>query len=355
MDIIIAGGSNSILRNGYIKQLTNEMRRHFADINIRNISAGGTTSISMFSRLAEIGGRADLIIFEYSLNDTGHINHLPDPCAKRQIFLDLFFHACTRFFPEARVLPVILSSKPFYNLSIQNYVYIHEISYYKNMGINFVDARQALSDIFGDSAPDLLYSDVAHFHQGIASALLGNLIAAGARLTMATPRSIRAMQIKSVKIAENIDLLPVYESSRSIIKSGGLNVKSVALQNRHVSVEALEIRADQTFTFHFNGWPICLYFASDTYHGCLRMRVGQADIFVETRHIDTIEGKFLFTSIPLLLNESYMKFMDVSSQQIVLSLANNSTETFQFDCFERSLGSAQGVKLIGILGLKAQS
>jgi len=75
MNLLIIGGSNSIMSNGYLDYALLYLRALYGDyVFATNISVGGTTSLSAIGRLYETFTNADFdyVIYEYSINDSGH-------------------------------------------------------------------------------------------------------------------------------------------------------------------------------------------------------------------------------------------------------------------------------------------
>lgn len=353
MNIVIAGGSNSVARNGYLKHFVAEISNYFEDVNIENISVGGTTSLCMFGRIASLEFEPDLILLEYSLNDTGHINHLHGAAHKKRLLLDIFMFACKSYFPEARVLPVILASEPFYKIDVLNHVYDVELDYFHKHKITFIDMRRTMYEIFGENPPEFLYSDIAHFHYGAASAIIGKMVAQAARLAMANGISAQTIQGHSIEISNGRMVRPVYRSAVQIAENAGLSPEVLDIQNKLMKLKVLHMGIGTSLDISFDGWPICFYFASNVDHGPLRLSINDVSMTIATRHVDVVEGKFLYTSVPLLLHDNYMDNLDLNSRQFNISVEAADSVDFQFDCLGQNSGNDVHVRLVGFLGLKA--
>ena len=72
MRVAIIGGSNSVIANGYIGRFASHLAAISGhEVTLDNISVGGTTSLTSIGRLQEITEVPDVVVLEYSLNDTG--------------------------------------------------------------------------------------------------------------------------------------------------------------------------------------------------------------------------------------------------------------------------------------------
>lgn len=346
MRIVVVGGSNSVSKEGYVGHFIDRMSDHFSDIELINISSGGTTSLTSLVGINNIQGDVDLFIIEYSLNDTGHLNHRENGGSFKTDFLRIMFGLIKAKFPHSKILPLILSSEPFYDLGVPNSVYESELAYFSKNGLYFHDMRRELFHMFGGQPPYFLYSDIAHFHRGFASSIIGRTLGMSAQWLM-DPASHKNV------ISDVTDTV-----HPTIISAQGLNKNAqgcvATATNRHMSLDYLEISKSQSLECTISGWPICLYFASDSQHVDLEVEIEGQRLVVGTRHLDCREGKFILTSVPLILNHQYMRSRRNGEVTMKLSLAGDAP-VWTFDCLESHTPSGQGdrVRIVAVATLDA--
>jgi hypothetical protein len=340
MQILVVGGSNSLLRDGYVYHFMRKMESEYGNVKITNRSAGGTTSITSLALLDKIKDRPDLILLEYSLNDTGHINHLPDAYQKKWEMLELFYGFVAERFEGVPVLPLLLASEPFYDLDVTNNVYRAEKDFYNQHGMIDHDMRQEFNEFFGGEKPSFLYSDLAHFHRGFASALIGRTLAQTAQRILSMPSDTNVYAGPSRRPLKIIQ-------ADAIAGMASLPIDRAA--NSHLQIDCVVISEDTPAVVDLPGWPVCLYVASDTQHTNLSLDINGEAFELATMHRDCHEGKLIFTSVPMFLNDRFMALQESGPTQIKLSLKRGA-DTWIFDCLEgeRDISYPRRVRLAAI-------
>ncbi|SNY92889.1 hypothetical protein SAMN04515647_3154 [Cohaesibacter sp. ES.047] len=74
-NVLVLGGSNSFIRDGYVHHFRQKLLEQFEAVTIVNRAAGATTSLTSIGSIDNIDVDPDIILYEYSLNDGGHLNH----------------------------------------------------------------------------------------------------------------------------------------------------------------------------------------------------------------------------------------------------------------------------------------
>lgn len=324
MKVLIVGGSNSILKDRYILHFANKLTEEYGPVEFVNCSVGATTSITSLALIDLVTIRPDLIVFEYSLNDTGHLNHLADAYEKKWQMLEIFFDFVGQKFPGVPVLPLMLSSQDFFDISVPNNVYDAETDFYQQRNIRFHDMRVELYEMFCGSLPEFVYADKSHFHRGFASALIGRTLAQVAKLVLSNGK------------ADNFYANPLGKRARitharALAAANNAPLEQVA--NRYLNVELVQVGRGDVLGIQTPGWPICLYIASDLLHGDFCLDVNGLRIDVATIHQDSQFGKFVFTSIPLFLNDQYMALRRDGPVTLKFSMKDGG-DVWAFDCME---------------------
>ncbi len=343
----MVGGSNSITKDRYILHFANKLTEEYGEVEILNCSVGATTSITSLALVDLVTVRPDLIVFEFSLNDSGHLNHRPNAYEKKWQMMEMVFDFMGRKFVGVPVLPLILASSDFFDMRVPNSVYDAERDFYRFHGMICHDMRFELFEMFRGSLPEFIYSDKAHFHRGFASSLIGRTLAQAAQRVLSSQKKTN---VYSCYANRTTRLTHAHE----IAVRNEISVGRVA--NRHLQLDTVEVRSRSSIIIDAPAWPVCLYIASDGNHGNLSLDVDGLRLDVATIHQDCQEGRFVFTSIPLLLNERFMALRRDGPLQMKLSMQDGG-DAWAFDCMEKGpdTGGARRVQLAAIATLETSS
>jgi hypothetical protein len=338
MRVAIIGGSNSVISNGYSSAFARHLTRISGeDVDIKNISVGGTTSLISIGRLQEIPFEPDVIVLEYSLNDTGHLNHRAEGAAWKHFFLDIFFCAAATRFPNAVVVPLILSAEPFYRPEIPNQVYEIELEWYRRHGISFVDMRAWFAETFGWPIPPFLYSDEAHFHRGCAVAMIGTLLAERVNAMRRHGPSLKTFSNPVFWSAQGKHFWPRFLSAKDIAQRADAASKVVSIQNRHIEANCLELDAGSQVSVTPAGIPIAISIASTSEHWYAKLQSNTKSTLLSTRYKDIPAGKFIYSNIPLILLDGAdpkSNFVAGSKLSLAAPATAPDSEVIAFDGFE---------------------
>lgn len=161
MRIIVVGGSNSIIHDGYVGRL----RAARPDLTIVNRSAGSVSSMMGFARLFCFGplNADDVVIWEYALNDEHEIavdRAMNVGLALKYVELTLR-HALRA---GARFLPVIFRPRVFANSEVYSLYRLGLVDLFDRYGILAVDANALYAESHGGAdIPREDYRDPWHF------------------------------------------------------------------------------------------------------------------------------------------------------------------------------------------------
>ncbi|MBD9653013.1 SGNH/GDSL hydrolase family protein [Ensifer sp. ENS09] len=345
MKILIVGGSNSLIRDGYVKYFSEELRHRYETVEFRNVSIGGTVSLTSLVLLDQLNFHPDLVIFEYSLNDTGHLNHLEKGSELKKYFLGIIFNFLARRFPEAKVLPLILSASPFYDMKVRNTIYLAELDFWRRKGIQPVDMRRQLFELFGTQAPEFLYSDTSHFHRGAACALIGKFLAAAVPATLALQRSLG--QLNTSHSENQLDMVDYY-SARDLMEGSEGNTSLEPIFNRHLNLECVKVMPGGRVRIPSAGNVLMVAFVSDDSHQSFTLVSGSSKTSIAARHVDVKAGKIVLTSVPLIIRS--FQLGNECHEWLAL---DESNDPWVFDCFLPP-GMSQAQTSFSLAGLLIQ-
>lgn len=157
--LVIIGGSNSLLRGGWVDQL---LRLHPQPERVVNLSIGAATTAMGLYRLLACDDLPSnpVIVWEYSLNESNYFeNRLPARV--------LLYH--TRWLLEIcarrgyRVLPLLLYNKAEAQEEEPNKYRQMLARALRRYGLNGLDARSFWQRRFPQILPDALYKDQPHY------------------------------------------------------------------------------------------------------------------------------------------------------------------------------------------------
>lgn len=350
MRILILGGSNSLLRDGYVAQLRSTLQ-HYTALDIVQLSVGATSSLAALARLQEAAASTaapDVILYEYAINDSGHFSPRSGGIESWQLCLYLLLKSAARLYPDALFVPLILAQQQHFAASVPHPLYDAQCQTYAQLGLSSIDMRAQLSSLFLQYAPDWLYSDSAHYAVPQASSLVGALVAQQLLVLLA-----RRGQPGAETLAQ---VWPRLQASSPYAGIELVYVPATALQpyvtgpcqpgraeNRLMTLDYLRLLPGSRLELNSAMYPLALFLKSDTRHDWLQLDLQVADgtahaLNVATRHIDAGPDNFIHSNIPLPLLWSETLCTPFLPTRLTLSmpLQRGGAQT-GFDCFGAGL------------------
>ncbi|MDI7862104.1 hypothetical protein MRS76_09055 [Rhizobiaceae bacterium n13] len=159
--IAILGGSNSLLKSGWVDCLT---ARYAEGVDVQNLSIGASTSAMGIFRYLSALDRSDdrILVWEYSLNEENYFR-------RGQSLQSILFHAewilhlCAR--EKRKLLAVLLYNRREEEKGILSAYRDALRTLFERYSIEVVDAQELLYAIAGTDKPDLdfWYKESAHY------------------------------------------------------------------------------------------------------------------------------------------------------------------------------------------------
>jgi hypothetical protein len=356
MKILVIGGSNSLLKGGYVQQLAQSLQGH-AEAEIVQISVGATTSLSAIGRLHETHGGTpvDVILYEYSINDTGHFAPRPGGAESWLFCLHLLLQVAARLYPSAVFVPLVLAQQQHFSSAAPHPIYDAQLRAYQELALPFLDVRAWMSALFLGRAPDY---DAPH-----ATAIIGALVARHL-LTLkaqgAEPLSATAARLQTVSPFARLQALYIPALNLQQFSSGPVQPGRVA--NRLMQLDYLRMLPGSRLDLNSEMFPLALFLKSDPQHDALQLELSAADGLafngrVATRHADTETLPFIYSSIPLPLLWSHSLLMRYGPSRLGVSVpVEAGGAQVGFDCYAGGKPDAaeRHLDLIGILMLVQQ-
>jgi hypothetical protein len=349
---------------GYVGAMEDSLRNQAA-VDIVQISVGGTSSLTAVGRIFELFGSGtseavDIVLYEYSINDNGHFAWRPDLAHTYLLCLDLVIRAAAKFLPGAVFVPLIFASKHSSSTDIRDPFYELQTSLFSALSLPCIDVRKWLHEKFAGRLPDWLYSDPFHYAIPDATSMIGAYIASRVQdihRNCCETLSITDQRLGASSPFSNLEVLYVPGQKLSSVAHGPWRLDRAS--NSAMDIEYLRLLAGGGLSIASKYFPLVLYLKSDAHHGLARLTLSGPDgqstsFYLGTRHADTAQFPFVYTSIPLPLvlgNSMRTRFWPTTLTIAVDKQQPAAEPIGQFDCFDVLSAQAPDpyVDLAGIL------
>jgi hypothetical protein len=306
MNILVIGGSNSLLKDGYVPHLEQALAAR-GPVTVRQLSVGATSSLAAIGRLLDTPGDTDVdvILYEYSINDAGHFGWRPDGGASWLLCFHLLIKAAARLYPNAVFVPLVFAMQRFAVPSVSNPFYDYQRDWFAALGLSAIDVRRWLADLFLDRPPAWLYRDDAHYVTPYATALIGCEIARRlpALRAQAEPLSTTWERMRTLSPHGALEMIYVPAAGLAQFATGPAELLRDG--NRLMELTFLRMREGSRLALHTEMFPLALYLKSDAQHDSVRLSLDgggmSGAVVTGTRHADTATLRFVCTNLPVPL------------------------------------------------------
>ena len=342
MKILIIGGSNSLMTDGYVSHLHRTLQAQ-TGVDIVQISVGATTTLSAIGRLFETHGstqQVDVVLYEYAINDAGHFARRAGGEESWLLCLHLLIKTVARLYPSAIFVPLILAQQQHFSASAPHPFHDTQLRAYEALKLSPIDIRAWMSALFLGRAPDWMYRDEAHYSAPHATSIIGALVAR--RLlelvaARAEPVSAVCQRMLADSPYAKTELIYVPAVNLQQFTSGPVQVSHVV--NRLMRVDFLHMLPGSELTLRSEMFPLALFIKSDRHHDALQLGLRtpeglHIDTRVATRHLDTDSYSFIYSSIPLPLLWSQSLLTPFSASTLTVGVPHEAGGArVGFDCF----------------------
>jgi hypothetical protein len=306
MNILVIGGSNSLLKGGYVHHLQETLAAR-GDVTIHQLSVGATSSLAAIGRLFDTAGLAsvDVILYEYAINDAGHFAWRPDGVRSWLLCLHLLLQAAAQLYPDAVFVPLVFSMQRAASPAVQNPFYDAQIAAFAALELPTIDIRRWLADLFLGRPPAWLYRDDAHYSPTQAASLIACEIARRlpALVAAAEPVSATWTRMQALSPHGALQLFYVKAASLAQFCSGPAQLSEDS--NRLMQLTYLRMAPGSSLSMRTAMFPLAFYVKSDADHGSVRLTMESADVngavTTGTRHADTATLRFICANLPVPL------------------------------------------------------
>lgn len=338
MNILVIGGSNSLLKNGYVHHLEQAL----APVQIRQISVGATSTLAGIGRLFDTAGQqdVDVILYEYSINDAGHFAWRPDGGRSWLLSLHLLVKAAAQLYPNAVLVPLVFAMRRFASLAESDPFYALQTETFAALNLPFIDMRRWFAEFFICGTPDWLYGDEAHYSVPYAAAMIGSEVARRLPVLRGTAETLAVTWQRMQQLSPHgaLEMFYVPGASLGQFATGPVEVQQDG--NRLMQLTFLRMHAGSQLTMRTEMFPLVLYLKSDVQHDSVRVTVDsegvRGSVVTGTRHLSTASGRFICSNLPLPLlfgTSLAVPFGPATFELTVAPRAAALSATANFDCF----------------------
>lgn len=192
---IVIGGSNSLMKKGYVSELPAAARAYGVDLDVvRNLSVGNTTCLMGLINLKsniELVQQADLLIVEYALNDASAFGEKRDSFERWLRTYEAVVRFARTANPDMKIILAVLGEKKgSHRVSVASvHAGVHYLAQW--YGVVVRDVNMEFVKRFGRDFYDLpgAYQDPAHYAAPIMTRLVAEIITADLPALMASEAS----------------------------------------------------------------------------------------------------------------------------------------------------------------------
>ena len=309
------------------------------------------------------GRPADVILYEYGINDAGHFAPRPGGAESWLMCFHLLLKTAARLYPSAVFVPLVLAQQQHFSMAVQNPIYDAQIRAYQELALPFIDIRAWMSALFLGRAPEWMYRDAAHYDTPHATSIIGALVAQRL-LTLkaqnAEPLSSTLARLQALSPFAKTEAMYIPALNLQQFTSGPVEPGHIA--NRLMQLDYLRMLPGSRLELNSEMFPLALFLKSDPHHDTLQLELSTPEGFaidtrVVTRHADTETLPFIYSSIPLPLLWSHSLVMHYGASRLGVSvpLDAGGGQT-GFDCYAPGLPNApqRHLDFIGLLMLVQQ-
>lgn len=260
---VIIGGSNTVMRPGYLPSLFSLLSCRSIDIDIvADLAVGGTTSAFGLFQLkkSNILKQCDLLLIEYAINDAFIYGEERGPFRHWARFYEGIIRYSLQENPRLKIVSLIFGAKTgSYMTAVPSIdAGIHYISEWYGMPV--INVSRLLIQRYGrDVLKDpSFYVDSAHYARPVATTIIANLIAE--ELESCLQRPHRAGALAPCIDPQNFSTASILEAS---FLHDRLGFNRVDYSNQRFSVSAADLGQSRLRLEIDNGRPLALAYVCE--------------------------------------------------------------------------------------------
>lgn len=360
MKLAIIGGSNSLIKGGYVGYFLKKMKESF-DFEFSSVdllTVGGTNSLTGLKQLCatDVHKKVDVIIFEYALNDSASFGTRVKNFTHWSRIYEGVIRKATSENPSILFFSFILGQKG--GIASRRLCFIESgiefiSSHYRTYCINF--NKFLRNSNYTREYLNELYSDTSHFSTNVGTRLVGEHLASSMNELLnkanPTPRTLpKAIDAKNYSKA-------VY--TKEIERYCVGKYEKISYENNMLKAETIKIKNDGKFKFKLSGKILMIDFISTRESSPIMLFIDGKKIFQNTFRsaFEKVPHKFLLSSIVPdyhsnfsfsgLRNTASISVIDANLLTNVTDYTNEAAGSF----IKSERGQQDGFSLIGLLYL----
>lgn len=359
MRLLIIGGSNSIIKDGYVSHLEDFLEDDYSLV-IKNLAVGATTTLAAIGRLQDSFEDEvfDFILYEYSLNDIHHLGSREAGESSWELIFYLLVKTAANLYPDAVLVPLVFTVEKYFSNLIPNLFHDTQINNFKKLDLPYINIREWMSELFLGDKPSWMYEDSLHYSRPYATSMIGAQVAKHLISLKNTNNKLSDIYIKLIKSTHFSNVEMVYFAAHKFENFIDGKFKKKNSANKLMKLDYLRMYQASNLTLDIGMFPLVLFIKSDCNHAAIKINLlinnKIFDSLVISRHAAVDNKNFVYAAIPLpfLWGQKLVTSFLSSVMTLTVPVECEITEnTVRFDGFEiePTKVTEQYLDLIGIL------
>ena len=332
LKIAIVGGSNSAMRDGYIKYLQECLVRDSKrSLEFSNFAMGGVTSLfgTIQNRRYNIAKTHNVILFEYCVNDRFASVDGKYSARMAGMSLEGFIRQCKSMNPDCIIIILIFGTNlpSYYNHGcVISAIYESVARRYK---IPVINVTEILLERAGIKFIKKLYreGDAAHYKRPGGTKIVAELISEQIIKHHLLRPKVREFQQHYRMYTGNLQSLQFFTKFDAYSDCNA--IKKSVFKNSIFEEVIYTIRGNSSINFNFRGKLLGLMLKSDWYDGLIKITLGEKELITSSfsRFVREEEK----CNLNLLSLPYYKSFNTCEFSRLSISVCQNQQTDYELD------------------------
>ncbi|CAM4334692.1 hypothetical protein BOTU111921_24155 [Bordetella tumbae] len=302
MKFLFVGGSNTLMREGYVRHFKFFLEQFcHEEIEIRNIAIGANSCVHGLELIKAEQNLSDYdcVVIEYVINDY-QLAKSETIHTWRQAYDGLIRHLIKNCAPHTRIINLVLGRRSLSTFAWQNRLtreinaLVKKYSSYASIEIiNITRLLMAICDKKRDVYENL-YKDYVHYKPPVVASLVGSLLSNHYISGLVNPKSIDYSPLPE-NYQDNFENSVVVDASR-------YSIRKREFKNSHVDLTAASLSLGETVEIELSGTLVAFTYVS-TFDSLsvLVEEEGEAPFVIDCQHkwVKGDENRFMSKNFPL--------------------------------------------------------
>src|SRR5262245_58615557 len=203
VNVLFVGGSNTVLKRGYIDETVNARSAYFDLGQVDNLAIGGTTlGMGLWTVMTlPPAPQYDLIFIEYCINDYG-LAKRPEKLTNWRWAYNGLINRFREHSPRARIHPLMFGRKSKRFCPIQQALFREVLEVSTQHRVYPIDVDSYLHGLLPDEKDNAeLYDNESHYARPVVTSLIGNYVA---RIALSTDQRLQLELQQGLPVARSV-------------------------------------------------------------------------------------------------------------------------------------------------------